>query len=416
MKNNFVITILSITLFCSVFAFTAAIVSAQDEKEVSVDEKLKVPSGTPDELHSYMSELRSFSLRTAKSAEEYYGFLKKKSASTIEAANKILEHAESTAEHKTSAVKDQMSAYYTNLHLGEKANEAMDSMKKLVEKVEKEDIYADIRKEVNAMHLNARITQMRNGIGNAEKDIKAEFETLHKDVNDYLAKTEWKNEFSSMAHGMLEAGSKVYGKGTERLKGLESMVSDYKKAVPEGFHKTLEGVGRRASLEGMPMELETVSIDVKKLVDDYAKADDPEKFDTEAWLKENPVKDFKLDSLKGKVVLVDFWATWCGPCLAEVPNMLEQYNKYHDKGFEIVGYSCDQNITDLIKFVGKEKTPWIVCSSKLAKEAGVNDYYQHYGVQGIPTMILIDKEGKAIHINARGNELNEQLEKIFAAE
>jgi thiol-disulfide isomerase/thioredoxin len=67
---------------------------------------------------------------------------------------------------------------------------------------------------------------------------------------------------------------------------------------------------------------------------------------------------FDQATFAGKVVLVDFWATWCGPCVAEIPNMLEQYEKYHDKGFEVVGISLDEDKAEVEKFVADNKIPW----------------------------------------------------------
>ena len=397
------------------FVSVTAVVSAQEGNEnAAVHEKLKVPTGTPHELHSYMSELRSLALKKINSTEEYYDFMKKKTVSTIEAADKILNHTESTVEHKASAIKDKISAYYTSMRLGEKAEEAAAEIHKLVEKVKSEDIYADIRNEANSLHLSARLLQIQQGLGKAERNVKEEYETLHKDICDYFAKNKLDDKFTGLTHTMLETGSKIYEKGADYGRKAESLIADYKKFLPEGKHAKLEGVGRRATLITNSMELEAVSIDVKKLAADYSKLDDPAKFDAEAWLKNNPTKNFKLDSLKGKVVLVDFWATWCKDCMVEVPNLLALYDKYHGKGFEIVAYSTDQNIPALLKYLGKENPPWIVCSAQLSKEVIPTNYSDLYGINYLPTMFLIGQDGKVLYIETHGNELGEQLEKLFS--
>ena len=124
-------------------------------------------------------------------------------------------------------------------------------------------------------------------------------------------------------------------------------------------------------------------------------------------------------SYRGKVVLVDFWATWCGPCVAEIPNVLELYKKYHDAGFDVVGYSLDDDLDALEKFEKERNLPWRTGVRKLSLEANqkdgktFTDIAKYYGINAIPTMVLVDKDGKVLDTNARGEHLKELLEKAF---
>lgn len=105
---------------------------------------------------------------------------------------------------------------------------------------------------------------------------------------------------------------------------------------------------------------------------------------------------------KGKVVLLDFWATWCGPCVAELPNVLETYKKHHGDGFEIIGISLDQEREKLTSFIKQKGMTWPQFFDGKGWE---NELAQKYGIQSIPATFLLDGEGKIIAKDLRGEAL-----------
>ena len=122
-------------------------------------------------------------------------------------------------------------------------------------------------------------------------------------------------------------------------------------------------------------------------------------------------KPLSIVGFKGKVVLVDFWATWCGPCVRELPNVIKAYEKYHDKGFEIVGVSLDQDESTLRAFLKKNKMTW---QQYFDGKGWQNKVSTKYGIGSIPATFLLDKEGKILAKDLRGEDLATRLEKLLA--
>ena len=154
----------------------------------------------------------------------------------------------------------------------------------------------------------------------------------------------------------------------------------------EPFVKRFEGASRRLQSIGQQFQLSGRTIDGQ---------------------------DFDISSLRGKIVLVDFWATWCQPCIRELPNVSLLYRRYHDQGFEVVGVSLDPEMGALKDFLRSKEVSWATIPASIGSE---NPVIAHYGIFSIPQMILIDRDGKVIATGLRGEELNAQLQSIFGAD
>lgn len=165
---------------------------------------------------------------------------------------------------------------------------------------------------------------------------------------------------------------------------LGKMFADQKEADVARIGQMMIGIGRRLGILGEAIELKGTTLDGQS---------------------------FDLASLRGKVVLIDFWTTWCGYCLEEFPNMKRCHLAYRSKGFEVVSVNCDQEREKLNAYLKLNHLPWVTLHND--EEGAHQPAAIHYGVNGYPTMFLLNREGKVVSTNARGRALRKQLKKLL---
>lgn len=207
--------------------------------------------------------------------------------------------------------------------------------------------------------------------------------------------------------------------------GMDVVLDDFEKSVrelqkefpkrPEIFGALMEIAQLRGGEKAKTVAEEIINSDsAHEELKEVAKAL-KQKFDRigktfELKFKAIDGREVDLGALKGKVVLIDFWATWCGPCVAELPNVLAAYEKLNQKGFEIVGLSFDEDEDRLKDFVKRKKMPWV---QFFDGQGWQNKYAKEFGITGIPSMWLVDKKGNLRDLEARAN-LAEKVEKLLA--
>ena len=337
-----------------------------------------LPEGTPQHLLDFIAGLKGGNVRP-KTREQMMAYMRDVAAVSVQAADKILSQVQPGQKFHEEAATLKLESLMMLGRLGdEKAAADMAAYaQSLIDSPSPE-----LAKEAQRLVLVAEAQQMFSSgkLDGGPALVQKLTAMLAADPND--AQT------ASLAMQLANAFEHLPGGQELAIVAYKSFgpvfaasTNEQVKSMGESFAGTL----RRLSLLGHPMEV------TGTLLSGQA---------------------FDQKSLAGKVVLVDFWATWCGPCVAEIPNMLEQYEKYHTKGFEIVGISLDEDREKLTSFVADKKIPWPILHDEPEGGEG-NALASFYGITGIPQLILIGRDGNVITLNARGPKLAEELAKLF---
>ena len=338
-----------------------------------------LPEGTPQEMMQFIANLKQANVRPT-SRKEMIAYMRDVATVSLQAADKILAQVKPADPLYDPAAKMKLESLMMLGRFGdEKAAADMATYAAtLINSPSK-----DLAKEAQRLVVVSEAQQILSSgdAKAAEGLVQKTTAMLAADPNDIQTAglaMQLAGAFEHMPGGEAVAAAAYRSFGPAMAKSSNEQIQK----MGESFAGTL----RRLSLPGHPMEISGTLLNGKP---------------------------FDQKTLAGKVVLVDFWATWCGPCVAEIPNVLEQYEKYHKDGFEVVGISLDQERESLEKFVAEQKLPWPILFEEPKGDGWQHPLATFYGISGIPTVVLIGRDGNVITLDARGEKLGERLDALF---
>ena len=338
-----------------------------------------LPEGTPEQMMQFIAGLKQANVRPA-SRKEMMAYMQDVAAVSLQAADKILAQVKPADPLHDPAAKMKLESLMMLGRFGdEKAAADMATYAATLTNSPSKDLAKEARRLVLVSEAQQILS---SGDAKAAEGLVAKTAAMlaadPDDVQSAGLAMQLAGAFEQMPGGEAVAAAAYRSFGPAMAKSSNEQIQK----MGEGFAGTL----RRLSLPGHPMEINGTLLNGKP---------------------------FDQKTLAGKVVLVDFWATWCGPCVAEIPNVLEQYEKYHKDGFEVVGISLDQEREALEKFVTEQKLPWPILFEEPKGDGWQHPLATFYGISGIPTVVLIGRDGNVITLDARGEKLGERLDAIF---
>lgn len=349
-----------------------------DADDASRIQDISVPDGTPEQLLEFIQRIQA-DRPTAKSRARFVVRVTIAQEAILATADKILA-SDAKDDVMLQAVKFKFGALSLLGRVGKRQarQRTLDFAESL-----KGDTRAGVADEAARQTLIVRLA-------NLNKTNAAEKSRLIQDLNQFLAEKPVQERLAIAASGaglLEDAGA--YQLAARAYTQFAKTIARSRDPMLAAYGPKFEGAARRMMLVGHVLRLEGNRADGTPL----------------DW-----------DAYRGRVVLVDFWATWCRPCLRELPNIKDHYSKYHDRGFEVVGINLDSSQRKLKQFVLAQKIPWVNLSASDPDARGIDHPMAiRYGVLQIPTSILVDQDGKVLSLKARGTRLTELLEQHLGA-
>lgn len=334
----------------------------------------RVPDGSPAEILEFIQKIRKLP-PAGRELPEVVEHLQKVHGAVIEAVDKL--GAAGTEEEQMRAVSAKLEALQMlrRIEVAGADKQMRDYLAALA---------ADKRSYIPPL---AKVYHLATRLGEIDRGDHAALEKFYEEVREHVktAKLDGRNlSIAFQTASLLERAGMKQQALQAYVDFAAAFVASDDPAVAENA-RMLEGAARYLSLPGKPMEVQGKTFDGK---------------------------EFDVKSLAGKVVLVDFWATWCGPCISELPTLRDCYEKYHDRGFEVVGISLDDDRVRLTTFLTREELPWTTLFSDDEKATGwKHPLASRYGVMSIPRGVLIDRKGNVVSLDAHGDALWDLLAK-----
>lgn len=358
-----------------------ASLAAQPAADAETELKpLPIPDAEPEKLFEFLEELQSDEPDFA-SPEEERDHQQRMMLTGVAVADNILSREKLSDEEAEKAAQLKVQSYVNLAVLSAPAPKRALQAIAAIQEMAKDD-----RKVVSRFAANnLQVVKIICVFGLKPKDRDQLIEDVLAEVKERNYAPRVMRQAQMLGEALGESGDHErvleYYEQLAKLmhaSGIENLVEQARR---------LEGQVRRLKLPGNELELTGTTLA-------------GEKFD---WA-----------SYRGKVVLVDFWATWCGPCRQELPNIKKAYKKYHKQGFEVVGISLDEEPEKLEEFLQDQKIPWVTLfESKVEQRGWENPIAVRYGVSAIPLAILVNQEGKVVSLTARGPELDRLLESLL---
>jgi thiol-disulfide isomerase/thioredoxin len=352
---------------------------AQDDSASEEDEAFTVPEGTPEELLKFVERLLSMAPADA-SAEGRAAHVERVAMAATTATTRVMESADATPEQAARAAKIKLQMLTFLTRTGAEGAEAQLEAFKI-------EIKGDERQ---AVQMVLRPQELLQRLGNWQELDQEGKDAWLNDLAEYLKAV----ELDAQDRALVALAMRMLGNNLDDKASATELVN---RAAPifeasdneqiAAVADQLRGALRFMNLEGSRMKIEGMLLS-------------GEPFD---W-----------SQYQDKVVLVDFWATWCGPCIRELPNVVENYERYHGKGFEVLGISLDTDAEKVKAFVDEREIPWPILFSHDPDATGwKHPMAAEYGIQAIPAAVLVDKSGTVVTKNARGEALGTHLQKLL---